>query len=198
MESSHAAAWAELWEGGIETDNAELAEVFNSSLYYMLSSVDAHQNWPTGPGGVQTNGYWGNAAWDNEMWQMPAILAMWPELALTGINYRYERRHEAASYASQHNLKGLYFPYQTASTGKSVDFVEFANKLEKHTGGDIAYLMRVYWDITHDPGMQNQIFELASGICDFFISAATKSPATGLWSINNVVPADEYAFGMFY
>lgn len=41
LESRHVAAWAELWEGGIETDNIELAEVFNSSLYYLLSSVDA-------------------------------------------------------------------------------------------------------------------------------------------------------------
>jgi len=129
---------------------------------------------------------------------MPAILAMWPDLALTGIQYRYERRSEAAAYAAEHKLKGLYFPYQTAATGKSVDLAEFANKLEKHTGGDLAYLLRVYWDITHDVAMKDEIRTLAGGICDFFVSAATKSSTTGLWSINNVVPADEYAFGMFY
>ena len=41
LESRHVAAWAEIWKGGIETDNIELAQVFNSSLYYLLSSVDA-------------------------------------------------------------------------------------------------------------------------------------------------------------
>jgi len=39
--------------------------------------------------------------------------------------------------------------------------------------------------------------ELASGICDFYISIA-KLGTDGKYSIDHVVPADEYAFGVFY
>lgn len=48
-------------------DNLELSQKIDSSLYYILSSIREGNNWPTGPGGVQTDGYWGQAAWDNEM-----------------------------------------------------------------------------------------------------------------------------------
>ena len=77
----------------------------------MLSSLQEGLNWPTGPGGVQTNGYWGNAFWDNDMWSMLAVLPMWPNLAKTGINYRHERIEQAADYAKLHKSEGLFYPW---------------------------------------------------------------------------------------
>lgn len=91
LKTDHINAWSELWQGGVEVDDEELGDKFNSSLYYMLSSLHQDVNWPTGPGGIQTNGYWGNAFWDNDMWSMLAVLPWWPELAETGIQYRYDR-----------------------------------------------------------------------------------------------------------
>ena len=85
----HTHIWSDKWRGGVEVDNDLLAKKFNTTLYYMLSSLNEGINWPTGPGGVQTNGYWGNGFWDNDMWSMLSVLPMWPDLAKTGINYRY-------------------------------------------------------------------------------------------------------------
>jgi len=73
---------------------------------------------------------------------MPSVLPWWPELAYTGIQYRYERKDKAAEYAKKYKSQGLYFPYQTASTGESVDLLEFANSKEKHTGGDLGNLLK--------------------------------------------------------
>jgi|TARA_B110000285_G_C14799389_1_gene456692 trehalose/maltose hydrolase-like predicted phosphorylase len=92
-------------------DNFELANKVNTSLYYMLSSLNENSPWPTGPGGLATNGYWGNGFWDNDMWSMISVLPWWPQLSKTGITYRYQRMGEAAKYAEKHNSKGLYFPW---------------------------------------------------------------------------------------
>ena len=80
-------------------DNIYLGQKVNTSLYYMLSSLHEDSPWPTGPGGLPTNGYWGNAAWDNDMWQMISVLPWWPQLAKTGITYRHQRMNQAALYA---------------------------------------------------------------------------------------------------
>ena len=149
----HITYWEELWQGGVEMDNKDLAQKVNTTLYYMLSSLNENSIWPTGPGGLATNGYWGNAFWDNDMWSMLSVLPMWPELAKTGITYRYERMGEASKYAIKHNSKGLYFPWQTAVTGKAVDLAalgEQFNVKEKHTGADIVLLSKQYWDATGD------------------------------------------------
>ena len=77
----------------------------------MLSSLHEDVNWPTGPGGVATDGYWGNAFWDNDMWSMLSVLPWWPELAHTDVQYRYERIPLAQKYAQAHKANGLYFPW---------------------------------------------------------------------------------------
>jgi len=157
LKADHVSAWGELWQGGVEVDDEELGDKFNSSLYYMLSSLHQDVNWPTGPGGIPTNGYWGNAFWDNDMWSMLAVLPWWPELAQTGIQYRYDRLPWAQVYAKAHQASGLYYPWQTAATGGAVDLAEFSNSLEKHTGGDISNTLRMFWDVTHDESFLNKI-----------------------------------------
>ena len=57
LRASHEAAWAALWESGIElTGNVTLAAAANASLYDLLSSV--REGWPfsTSPGSLATNG----------------------------------------------------------------------------------------------------------------------------------------------
>lgn len=130
------------------------------------------------------------------MWSMISVLPMWPELAKTGITYRYERMGEASKYAVKHNSKGLYYPWQTAVTGKAVDLAalgEQFNVKEKHTGADIALLSKQYWDATGE--YTQEIAELASGICDFYLSIAEQKD--GKYSIRDVVPPDEWALGRF-
>eukprot|EP00854_Cymbomonas_tetramitiformis_P007744 gene7744-9210_t len=195
----HVAAWSEMWsKGGVEVDNATLGAALNSSLYYMLSSVREGMNWPVGPGGLPTNGYWGNGFWDNDMWAMPSLLPWWPELSRVGVKYRVERIPEASMYARKRKAKGLLLPWQTASTGKEVDLVPFANVLENHVGGDVALLLRNLWDATHDAEyLANEAAPLAYGICDYYVSIAVQrgTGSEAHYSIEGVVPPDEYAIG---
>lgn len=88
----------------------------------------------------------------------------------------------------------MYFPWQTAVTGKAVDLAALGNQFnvkEKHTGADIVVLSKQYFDATGQ--YSEEIAELASGICDFYLSISTKKD--GKYSIKNVVPPDEWALG---
>ena len=204
--NEHVDEWATIWEhGGVEitmnassvSDTLPLPEKVNSSLYYLLSSVRSDVPYPVGPGGLMTNGYDSNGFWDNDVWAMPALLPSWPELAKTGLTYRWNLRDAAAKHASKDGFAGLWYPWQTAGTGNECDLFEMANKLEIHVGGGIALLLQNLLLYSGDESWGHSVAaELAAGISDFFYSRSTpnKDDATKL-SITGVVPPDEFATG---
>eukprot|EP00939_MAST-03C_sp_MAST-3C-sp1_P001815 g1815.t1 len=195
LRNEHIRAWDAMWSrGGVEVkNNSALAAQINASFYYMLSSVRENVFYPVGPGGLQTNGYKGNAYWDNDVWAMPSLLASWPKLSLTGLMYRKNRMDAAASHARDHGYRGLYYPFQTAGTGNECDLFEPANKLEIHVGSGIALLARkLSRALGNETVDANVIRPLVSGIADFYVSRAVNPDLT---SIKNVVGPDEYGIG---
>lgn len=55
--SSHRKAWSSLWASRVEIGgNLALAQVINSSLYYILSSIRSDWPWSLSPGGLASNG----------------------------------------------------------------------------------------------------------------------------------------------
>jgi trehalose/maltose hydrolase-like predicted phosphorylase len=199
----HQRAWADLWShGGLEIggSNLSLARQVNSTYYYLLSSVRSDVPYPIGPGGLTTDGYFGNGYWDNDVWAMPALLPSWPELARTGATYRYNLRSAAAAHARSHQFPGLFFPFQTAGTGAEVDLFEPANYLEQHVGGGVALLMEKLVQFScGGPEDVNIAKAVVPGVSDFFVSRATSSKYDHeQLSINNVVPPDEFATGAVY
>lgn len=216
----HTSAWDLLWSrGGVEitpskSDDSQtsdpaaaviLGQQVNASLYDLLSSTRHDVPYPIGPGGLMTDGYDANAFWDNDVWALPALLPSWPELAQTGLNYRYNVREPAAAQAREHGYAGLWYPWQTAGTGHECDLAQFANKLEIHVGGGIALLLDKLLlfggssssrSTSHVDGDNVPFAELAAGIADFYASFASPSASTaGKLSIEHVVPPDEFATG---
>jgi len=159
--SEHESAWSDLWSrGGIELESSpKLATQLNSSFYYMLSSVREDVVQGVGPGGIQTDGYKGNYYWDNDVWAMPSVLPFWPELARTGLLYRFKHRIEAQEHAKEHGKDGYWFPFQTAGTGHETDLFEPANKLEIHVGGGIALLGQLYINATGNITFEKDVVE---------------------------------------
>ena len=121
---------------------------------------------------------------------------------LPGAKYRYNLREAAARHASDNGYSGLWFPWQTAGTGNECDLIEFANKLEFHTGGGIALLFDRILLFTGDmAGFGHDIAAgVVAGIADFFVSRAVESKTQpGKLSIEHCVPPDEFATGFpFY
>ena len=53
-----------------------LSTHINATLYSLLSETRDDAPWPVGPGGLSTNGYFGNGFWDNELWVALAHLLL--------------------------------------------------------------------------------------------------------------------------
>eukprot|EP00392_Amoebophrya_sp_AT5.2_P019077 g19788.t1 len=108
--SEHAAAWAELWEGGVEVAGAgevatksEKTTMF--SMYYLLSSCRHDVSWSTSPGGLSTNGYGGHVFWDTEVWMYPGMLLFFPDVVKTGMLQYRLKTLEGAQHRSATNWK---------------------------------------------------------------------------------------------
>jgi trehalose/maltose hydrolase-like predicted phosphorylase len=194
LEASHRSAWEEelTLAAGVEIQgNDKLAWRVNASLYALRSSLRSDSPWPTSPGGLPTNGYWGQTFWDTEIWIHSALLPFHPELALTVADYRYARIDEAKSHAQDNGYQGCMFPWQSGFSGHAVDLAPFANTPEQHISGDISlFLMRAF-DASGDLDWLEKVGNpLAVCIAEFWASRVDDRG-----SILGVIPPDEFATG---
>lgn len=97
---SHQAAWADLWQAGLEVGgNATVASTFNSTLYYILSSVRDDQPFGLSPGGLASNSYDGRSFWDTEIWMLPVLSMLHPDIGASLLEYRRARLKPAQLHA---------------------------------------------------------------------------------------------------
>jgi len=217
MFSTHAAAWQRRSEEGrIEVDgDLALAQVVNSSLYYIRSSI--RDDWPHGlsPGGLASNGYSGHSFWDMETWMYPPLLMLEPKTAKSVLQYRFDRRHLAQAKAAQcgspkqsycppgyqHRVapEALMFPWESAHTGADVQY--WGGKLgpwgryEQHISGDIALAARQYWYTTHDRDWLRDVgLPLANGTASFYVSRVEWRANTDAFDYKKVMGPDEYSW----
>ena len=136
----------------------------------------------------------GNGFWDNDVWAMLALLPLWPDLADAGAAYRRALAPAAAAHAAASGYRGMYFPWQTAGTGREVDLASIVNKDEIHVSGAVVLLMHRLADATGDPSALAAAAPVAAGVATFYASRATRAK-DGRLSLDRVVPPDEFAIG---
>jgi len=197
---SHQAACQEMWKSRIEiTGDKNLAFAINSSLYYILSSIREDYPWSLSPGSLATNGYNGHSFWDCETWMYPPILILHPNLAKSLIQYRFNLIPGAERKAKSYHLgyQGTMFPWESAFTGEEVCPFNIGTCIyEQHITGDIAFSLLQYWRATHDRNwLENIAWPLASNISTFWASRVKYDNSLGVYTIDEVIPPDEYHFG---
>jgi trehalose/maltose hydrolase-like predicted phosphorylase len=193
----HVQEWNRVWTSGVEVKgDMYLARSLNSSLYYLISSIRDDWDYSLSPGSLASNSYNGHTFWDYEIWMYPVLLAFHPNLALSGLRYRFNRlegaRAKAASYKPPYN--GAMFPCESAYTGEEVcPTFATSGQLEQHTSGDLVFAVKqYYYKEAMSAQDQQKMWELVSGVCEFLDSRVTKRD-DGKWGIKGVMPPDEYA-----
>ncbi|EGC35268.1 hypothetical protein DICPUDRAFT_97948 [Dictyostelium purpureum] len=200
----HKDSWAQVWDSGIEIGgNLPLAQIVNTSLYYILSSVRA--DWPFGlsPGSLSSNGYHGHGFWDTETWMYPNLIVLQPEIAKGAIlQYRVNNMKEAHLKALTYrlvypNVTGLMYPWESAFTGAEACPLDApTGVLEEHITADISLAFRQYFYATGDVEWLSQTgYQTVKGIAEFWASRVVANP-NGTFSINTIIPPDEYAVGV--
>ncbi|XP_078612333.1 protein-glucosylgalactosylhydroxylysine glucosidase-like isoform X1 [Branchiostoma floridae x Branchiostoma japonicum] len=207
---THLEAWRKVWDAGrIEVEgNLNLQKIINGALYYILSSLPAHDHYGTAnqfyglsPGGL-ANGkllqdYQGHSFWDTETWMYPPILMLHPTLAKDILSYRIHVRGPAYDRAQENGYQGLRFPWESAFTGVEVtpgDICWECRENQQHITGDIAFAARQYVSATRDlRWLQDENgWELIRETARFWKSRPTFNRKRGLYDINGVMPPDEF------
>ena len=87
--------------------NLFLAQVINSALSSLFSSVRKDWEFGISPGGLApSDEYLGHVFWDQDIWMAPSFLIFYPDLAKTLLNYRRKRLNAAKDIAKKYNFKG--------------------------------------------------------------------------------------------
>lgn len=197
--AQHSFTWEAHWQGRIEVGgNLALAQVINSSYFYILSSINERVPWSISPGGLASNGYNGHMFWDAETWMYPPILFFQPTLARGSfLDYRLNHldgaRKKAASYGLGYN--GTMFPWESAASGiETCPTTAPTGQLEQHISGDISLATRQYYYVSGDSNFLKKYLPLIEGVAQFWVSRVKPSTTQpGKYDINGVIPPDEFA-----
>jgi len=195
--SAHEAAWAELWKSGVTIEGrADVEKAVKSSTYYILSSLRDDWHHSLSPGGLPSNAYNGHTFWDTETWMYPPLLAWYPKLARSLLQYRVDRlpASEAKAKSYEKPFDGAMFAWESAVTGSETCPPPWSmGELEQHISADIAFAVRQYFYMTSDVSwLRDHGYELLSKVADFWVSKAERD-GSGQYHMNHVVPPDEYA-----
>nr|WSY52043.1 discoidin domain-containing protein [Streptomyces sp. NBC_00886] len=199
--ASHTAAWRALWSSDIEVPgHPDLQLWVRSAQYGLLSALRPGARNSISPAGLTSDNYAGMVFWDAETWMFPSLLATHPDLARPVLEYRYRTRTAAAENAAKTAVKGLFFPWTSASHGLLWNECQSWQPphcvTQNHLQGDIALAAWQYYLATGDrTWLRTRGWPLLNGLAQYWTSRATKN-ADGSYSVKEVAGPDEYSNGV--
>ncbi|MFJ9248056.1 discoidin domain-containing protein [Streptomyces sp. NPDC101776] len=199
--ASHTAAWRALWSSDIEVPgHPDLQLWARSAQYGLLTALRPGAQNSIAPAGLTSDNYAGMVFWDAETWMFPALLATRPELARPVLDYRFRTRTAAAENAAKTSVKGLFFPWTSASHGRLWAECQSWQPphclTQNHLQGDIALAAWQYYLATGDRAwLRTEGWPLLDGLAQYWSSRATKN-TDGSYSVKEVAGPDEYSNGV--
>lgn len=191
----HRQAWAGLWESDIVIEGDLQAQKEVRSMLYHLYSFSrenvAHSPSPMGLSGL---GYNGHVFWDTEMFMLPSVIMLQPQMARSMLEYRFERLDEARRNAASYGFAGAMFPWESASTGaEDCPVTSLSGTFQHHVTADVAIGCWNYWLATQDrEWLETRGWPILKATAEFWESRCEKGE-DGKWHIYNVMCADEWA-----
>jgi trehalose/maltose hydrolase-like predicted phosphorylase len=192
LERSHAAAWAQLWQGDIEIEgDAEAQAVARACRFYLLESVRPELDSGVPPMGLSAAAFGGHVFWDMDSWMLPAVLPQEPGLAKAMFSYRNRTLPGAKANAQAEGKAGAAYAWESAATGREVSPEPF--RRGRHIDGDVALAARQYWRATHDTAwLRAAAWPVLRATADYWVSRAERG-SDGNLHIRQVSTPDENA-----
>lgn len=192
----HKAYWDNLWKGDIIVEgNTEDQKDIRLALYHLYSFQREGSRLSISPMGLSSaKGYNGHIFWDSEIWMLPPILLLKPQIAKSHIDYRYDRLEKAKARARMFGYKGAMYPWESDDSGEeSTPSWCLTGPFEHHISADISIAFWIYYCVTKDKEwLKTEGYKVIKEVADFWVSRASKND-DGSFSIKNVVGANEYA-----
>ncbi|XP_070540416.1 protein-glucosylgalactosylhydroxylysine glucosidase-like [Ptychodera flava] len=202
---NHTKKWENTWSRGrIDTDNNDISEKAYTSMYYLMSSLPTldepnsarGQFYGVSPDGLANGGeesdFLGHVSPDMEINMFPPILLLHPSIAKDMLSYRYAKRSEAKTAATDEGFAGAKYPYASGFSGRELT-TDHLYAQRHYVNGDIAFAARQYLLATRDTmWLRDQGRELMHNAADFWQSRAVYDGKAKVYEITKVHSPDSY------
>ena len=200
LQREHVAAWARLWRTDIEiTGDTALQRTARALLFQLLCSADSGTAMGIPPMGLSSGGYYGHVFWDSDTWMFPSLAITHPDIARSLVAFRARTLDAARANARANGFKGAMYPWEADEQGHETTprFASQNASSEIHVTGDVALAAWQYYLTTGDSAwLAHAGYPVLRATADFWVSRATRDPASGEYHIRNVVSVDEGLIGV--
>lgn len=189
----HAAAWDQLWQKGIEvTGRDDYTRWIHAAWYSVLSSVRAGERWSVQPAGLSSDDYGGMTFWDADTFVFPALLAMYPDLARTIVDFRSAALPSARANARGYGLPGALYPWDDGPAQRCSTPVG-CGLTEEHLHNEIALAQWQYYTATGDrQWLETDGAPVITAIADYLTARVGPKMPDGKYHYAPAAGSDEY------
>jgi trehalose/maltose hydrolase-like predicted phosphorylase len=191
----HTSMWHDLWKSDIQVDgDPQLQRAIHSDLFYLLENSSADTAYPMAACGFSPN-YLGHVFWDNDSWDFPVMLLLYPQRAKSQLMFRYQTLQAAEERARSHGYRGAMYPWEADPARGTEETPHFAHENaqgEIHINGDVAIAQWQYYLASGDRDwLRHYGFPVIRATADFWVSRVVAQPGKGRYEIQHVTSPDE-------
>ncbi|WP_169816220.1 glycoside hydrolase family 65 protein [Nocardia miyunensis] len=190
---AHTAAWDRLWQKGIDIPGRDdYTRWIHAALYSVLSSVRAGERWAVQPAGLSSDDYGGMTFWDADTWIFPTLLALYPDLARTIVDFRSAALPHARANARGYGLPGALYPWNDGPAQRCASPVG-CGLTEEHLHNEIALAQWQYYIATGDrQWLRTSGAPVITAIADYLTARVGPKMPDGKYHYVPAAGADEY------
>jgi hypothetical protein len=186
----HEAAWAELWQGNIVVEgDPNVQRDVNAMLYHLYSFGREGTRYSISPMGLAGTRYQ-NIVWmDSDVYIMPPLLILHPDIAKSMLEYRFDHLAAAQHNALAYGYKGAMFPFVGDESGQEA----FGG--QPYWGQYVTAMVGVaawnYYSVTQDrEWLRTRGYPILSETADFWASRVERN-GPGRFEISHIIDNDE-------
>jgi kojibiose phosphorylase len=164
LQAAHEAAWADYWaDFDIQIEGDEIAQraVRFCTYHTLIATPTQDERVSIAAKTLSGHGYKGHVFWDTELFILPPLTLVRPDLAKRLLMYRYHNLAGARHKAIEGGYRGAMFPWESTDTGEETTPRWVTTGLgeririwtgdnEQHISTDIAYAVLQFWRWTGD------------------------------------------------
>ncbi|MGQ9698197.1 MAG: hypothetical protein ACUVRO_09415 [Armatimonadota bacterium] len=195
----HERAMARLWRSDIVIHgNQRDQQAVRTALFYILqSAAPAGPHTPRGgdsipPMGLSSQAWGGHIFWDADVWILPVLHLLHPDLAASIVEYRYGTLAGARENARKQGYKGADFATESGATGLEVAPPPFVK--HRHTTAGVAFAQWRHWLATGDRQyLAQKAYPILVDTANYWLSRVTYNKKADRYEIHDVMCPDETA-----
>jgi protein-glucosylgalactosylhydroxylysine glucosidase len=195
--------WNKLWESdiliepkaGISTEESKdfsmVKQYLRYSMFNILACIRDGVNAEVNPLNLSYLDANGNIFFDGDLWMVPVLLLLKPDMAKTILENRYKNLEQATQLAASFGLKGSKFPYQDDIVGYTSVYWDVVSPLHVFNNAVIAINVWNFYRVSLDmEWLSNKGYIMMKNVADFICSIITIDDV-GNYNIYNVAGMSE-------